>query len=124
MKEKNEGFWERVDELRGNTSVRELAEILGIPEKSLQSTRVVKQMPKVGMVYAFAKHFGTTMEYLYTGEREDWEDSTVFRKMASDQRYMDICTRLMTATDSEVDMVMRMLEIKKDTSPTTAGAFA
>lgn len=124
MKEKNEGFWERVDELRGNTSVRELAEVLGMPEKSLQSTRIVKQMPKVGMVYAFAKYFGTTMEYLYTGEREDWEDSAVFRKMASDQRYMDICSRLMTATDSEIDMVMRMLEIKKDTSPATAGAFA
>lgn len=124
--EKNAGFWERFDELRAinRTSVRQIAEELHIRESSLQSTRIYKTLPKLPWIYALAKYFGTTVEYLYTGEREDWEDNEVFRKMASDQRYMDICTRLMTATDIEIEMCMRVLDIKKDTSHATAGASA
>lgn len=124
--ETNKGLWQRVDELRKikDISVRQMSEEIGIAERSLQSTRIRNQMPKVIWLYKFAKYFGVNMEYLYTGERDSWEDNVVFRKMSSDQRYMDICARLMTATDIEIEMCMRVLDIKKDTSHVTAGASA
>ena len=124
--QRNEGFWQRVDELRRlkDVSVRQMSEDVGIAEGSLQSTRIRNQMPKVMWLYKFAQYFGVNMEYLYTGERESWEDNVVFRKMASDQRFMDICARLMSASDVEIEMVMRLLDIKKDTSHATTGESA
>lgn len=112
--ETNKGLWQRVDELRKikDISVRQMSEEIGIAERSLQSTRIRNQMPKVIWLYKFAKYFGVNMEYLYTGERDSWEDNVVFRKMSSDQRLMDICTRLMTATDIEIEGVKEALDIE------------
>lgn len=120
----NEELWRRVDELRGRMTIRELAERSGVSEPSLQTTRAVKSQPKIQMLYPIAKVLGTTMEYLYNGEREDWEDSAVFRKIASSQDLFDIASALCHAEPYEIDMVGRMLGIKKDTSASGAGASA
>lgn len=120
MAEKNEGFWQRVDELRGRLTIREVAEQAGISEPSVQTTRAVKAQPKFQMAYPIAKVLGTTLEYLYTGEKEDWEDSEVFRKIASSQQLFDIASALCKAEPCEVEMVARMLGIQKSTSTTTA----
>lgn len=120
----NEELWKRVDELRGRMTIRELAEKAGLSEPSLQTTRAVKSQPKIQMLYPIAKVLGTTMEYLYTGEREDWEDSLVFRKISSSQELFDIASALCKAEPMEVEMVSRLLNIKKDTSSAKEGASA
>lgn len=65
--ETNKGLWQRVDELRKikDISVRQMSEEIGIAERSLQSTRIRNQMPKVIWLYKFAKYFGVNMEYLF-----------------------------------------------------------
>lgn len=102
-------LWRRIDELRGKMSIRELAEISGIPEPSLQTTRLVKTLPKLQMLYPISKALGTTIEYLYAGEKPDYEDDVVFRKLASSQDLMDIATRLTVADNVEIQMVRRLL---------------
>lgn len=114
--ETNENFWNRFDRLRGGMSVREVANRLGISESSLQSTRVVKQMPKTRWLYLFSKLFGVSMEYMYTGEAEKLDDGSVFKRIESDPRLMDICEALLVSSDQEIEMVARMLQVKKDTS--------
>lgn len=120
----NEGLWKRVDELRMRMTIKELAKITGIAEPTLQTTRINKTVPKLQMIYPIAKALGTTIEYLYAGEKEDWEDNIVFRKIASSQQLIDIATALCHAEPWELEAVSRMLDIKKGTSSTTASGIA
>lgn len=124
MAEKNEGFWQRVDELRGRLTVREMAERTGISEQTLQTTRATKAQPKFQMAYPIAKLLGTTLEYLYTGEREEWDDIVVFRKISSSQQLFDIAEALCHAEPWEVEAVARMLNIQKNTPTSTASVIA
>ena len=124
MAEVNEGLWRRVDELRMRMTIKELAEQTGISEPTLQTTRVNKSVPKLQMLYPIAKALGTTIEYLYTGEKDDWEDNIVFRKIASSQQLFDIAEALTHAEPWEIDMVGRMLNIQKDTSRVKAEVLA
>ena len=124
MTDVNKELWMRIDELRGRMSMRELCERTGLSEPSMQTTRVMGTVPKVNTLYTIAKLLGTTMEYLYTGEREDWDDSVIFRKMASSQQLMDIAEALCKADPVEIEMVGRLLGIQKDTSSMEAGASA
>lgn len=124
MADMNVDLWKRVDELRGRMPIRELAKIANISEASLQTTRSLKTQPKLQMLYPIAKALGTTIEYLYAGEKEDWEDNIVFRKIASSQQLIDIATALCHAEPWELEAVSRMLDIKKGTSSTTASGIA
>ena len=117
-------LWKRVDELRGKVSVRELAVRMQVSEASLQSTRSLHTIPRIQMLYPLAKVLGTTIEYLYTGEKEDFEDTPVFRKIASDQNLFDIAEALCHADPAEIEMIRRILRIEKDGSVSTAGASA
>ena len=124
MQDVSKELWNRIDDLRGRMSMRELCEQLHLPEPSMQTTRVRGTVPKVSTLYSIARLLGTTMEYLYTGEREEWDDSIIFRKMASSQQLMDIAEALCRAEPHEIEMVGRMLGIQKGTSSAVAGASA
>lgn len=107
-------LWDRVDELRGEMTVKELAAKSGINERTLESTKSLGTLPKVQMLYPLARTLGTTMEYLYAGiEESEYSDNPVFRKISSSQLLFDITSRLANATPEEVEMVRRMLEIPK-----------
>lgn len=136
MKKSERGiqFWNRVDELRGNMSIRILAEKACISEKSLQVTRSLESLPKMQTVYPLAQTLGTTMEYLYAGiekgkskdEREEdpsigeekcpdnqISENPIFQKIASSQLLSDITSHLASATPEEIEMVRRILNVPK-----------
>ena len=114
-KEVNRELWDRVDELRGNMSIRELAEKSGLNEGSLQTTRSLGSQPKLGMLYPISKVLGTTIEYLYTGQKPEieFEDYPIFRKISSSETLIRIAERLTEATAVEIEMVCRILNIEK-----------
>lgn len=110
-------LWNRVDKLRGEMTVKELAAKSGVNERTLESTKSLGTLPKLQMLYPLAQTLGTTMEYLYAGiEENEYSDNPTFRKIASNQLLFDITSRLANATSGEVDMVRRMLEIPKPSS--------
>lgn len=110
----NRELWNRVDELRGKMSIRELAERSNVSEATLQTTRSLGTQPKLQLLYPLAQALGTTVEYLYTGKSNDsYPDNEVFRKISSSQLLFDITTKLAEATPEEVEMVRRVLEIPK-----------
>lgn len=116
-RQRHEDVWKRIDELRGDMSVRALSEKAGIPERSLQTTRYQETLPKLQMLYPLAQALGTTVEYLYTGVEEDeYSDNPVFRKISSSQLLFDIASKLADATPEEVDLVRRVLDIDKPKS--------
>lgn len=106
-------FWNRVDDLRGRMSVRELAERSNISEGSFQTTRAMKTLPKLPFVYSVAKALGTTVEYLYTGIKEDYDDLPLFRRISASQDLIDICEALVCGTKEDIELVKRVLGLKR-----------
>lgn len=122
--ELNEDLWQRIDDLRGKMSIRELAERTGIGEGTLQTTRVVKSVPKLSMLYPIAQALGTSVEYLYTGSNSiDGYDTPLFRKISASQDLIDICNALVKADKTEVEMVKRILQIDKPQPPAQEELF-
>lgn len=122
--ESSTDLWKRVDELRGRMSIRELSEKTGISEGTLQTTRVMKQVPKLSMLYPIAQALGTNVDYLYTGrEITDSYDTPLFRKLSSSQDLIDICTALVDADKIEIEMVKRILRIENPTPPVQQELF-
>lgn len=110
----NEAVWQRIDELRGKMSIRELAEATGIKEGSLQVTRINKTLPKLQMLYPIARALHTTIDYLYTGqEPTDNYDTPLFRKISSSQDLIDICNALVSTDKTDIELVKRVLNIDK-----------
>jgi transcriptional regulator with XRE-family HTH domain len=110
----SEDLWKRVDDLRGKMSIRELAEKSGLGEGTLQTTRVMKSVPKTSTLFPIAKALNTSMDYLYSGqEAPDNFDAPIFRKLSSSQDLIDICTALITAEPAEIEIIKRILRIDK-----------
>ena len=122
--ESGEELWKRIDELRGKMSIRELADKAQLPERSLQTTRIVKTIPKMSMLYPIAKVLGTTMDYLYTGkECPDSFDTPTFRKLSASQDLIDICNKLVDADKAEIEIIKRILQIDKPQPPVQQELF-
>ena len=120
----SEDLWKRIDELRGRMSIRELAERSGLSEGSLQTTRCVKSVPKMSMLYPIAKVLHTTMDYLYSGkESPDDFDTPTFRKLSSSQDLIDICNALVDADKAEIEIIKRILQIDKPQPPVQQELF-
>ena len=117
IRETSPEFWERVDELRGNMSIRDLAEKAGVSEPSLQTIRVMKTLPKIPITYAISLALGTTIEYLYTGVADEKieDDVPLFKKIASDQNIVDICQRLVECDKMDIEIVRRVLGLPPKT---------
>lgn len=60
-------YWERVDKLRGNKPLSEIAEAMGIKEQSLRNMRSECRYPKLSASRQLATYLGTTVDYLMTG---------------------------------------------------------
>lgn len=110
-------LWDRIDELKGKTSLKELAEKSGLKGNSLQVMKSKNSLPSMQMLYPLAQTLGTTVEYLYTGVEEDeYSDNPVFRKIASSQLLFNIASKLAEATPEEVEVVRRVLDVDKPKS--------
>lgn len=107
-------LWNRINELKGKTSLKELAEKSGINGSSLQVMKSKGSLPSMNVVYPLAQTLGTTMEYLYKGvEGNRYSDNPILRKLSSSRLLSDIMARLADATPEEVEMVRRILEIPR-----------
>lgn len=60
-------FWKRIDEMRGNTTLNELAEVMDLKEQSLRAMRSQCRYPKRPAIEALARYLNTTADYLMTG---------------------------------------------------------
>lgn len=61
-------FWKRVDDLRGETQLRDICSKFGINYKTLLDMRTKERFPKIDTSIKLAESFGTTLDYLYTGK--------------------------------------------------------
>lgn len=112
--DKSRALWDRVDDLRGRMSVRELAEKAGLNESSLQTTRACGTMPKLETLYPISKALGTTMEWLFAGDNiTNNYDAPLFQKLSQSQDLIDICEALVsTATQEDIMLCKRVLGVK------------
>ena len=63
-------FWERVDQVRGNKPLAEIAESIGIKNQSLRAMRSQNRYPKSKQIQLLANVLNTTVEFLITGNKE------------------------------------------------------
>ena len=61
-------FWGRVDDLRGERTLGELAAGMGLKEQSLRAMRSQMRYPKADALSRLADFLGTTTEYLVYGK--------------------------------------------------------
>ncbi len=73
-------FWERVDELKGDKSLKDIANDLGVSYATIKDMRTRCRYPKQELCTKLASYLSTTVEYLMTGtpsrdapHSEDWE---------------------------------------------------
>lgn len=64
-------FWNRVDLLRKDLQLQDLARMAGISYKTLTNQRVEHRYPKAEDMKNIARVLGTTQEFLMTGENRD-----------------------------------------------------
>lgn len=64
-------FWNRVDLLRKDMQLQDLARMAGISYKTLTNQRVEHRYPKAEDMKNIARVLGTTQEFLMTGENRD-----------------------------------------------------
>ena len=60
-------FWDRVDQLKGNIKLTQLAEDAGINYQTLRNQRSENRYPKKEDIGKLATYLSTTEEYLMTG---------------------------------------------------------
>lgn len=113
--DKARDLWDRVDELRGRMSIRELAQKAGLNESSLQTTRSCGTLPKLDTLYPLSLALGTTMEWLYAGQNvTETYDAPLFQKLAQSQDLIDICEALVsTATQEDIELCKRVLGVSR-----------
>lgn len=73
-------FWNRVDLLRKDMQLQDLARMAGISYKTLTNQRVEHRYPKAEDMKNIARVLGTTQEFLMTGEnryRKEERSSTL-----------------------------------------------
>lgn len=81
-------FWERVDELRGEKTLRQIATDLGANYPTIKDMRSRCRYPKQDLCIKIANYLGTTVEYLMTGKEPEKvpvnDDYTYITKMLKD----------------------------------------
>lgn len=61
-------FWKRVDELRGQISLKELADMTGIRYSRIRDSRSLCRAPGIYDVVKISEALGVSMTYLVTGK--------------------------------------------------------
>lgn len=81
-------YWERVDELRGDKSLSDLAKIMKIKDQSLRNMRSQNRYPKLEASQCLADYLGVSVSYLMTGKEPEKvqvnDDCTYIVKMLKD----------------------------------------
>lgn len=96
-------FWDRVDKLRGNKTLAELALVMDIKEQSLRAMRSQCRYPKGPAIQALASFLDSTPEYLVSGTESDSSRSTkqdnVLDFVKSNEKMYEIAKSLMENQD-------------------------
>lgn len=62
-------FWERIDNLRGKTTLAEIAKKTGVKEQRIAHLRSDVRYPKLEDCILIAEFLGTSLDYLVFGDR-------------------------------------------------------
>lgn len=109
---KYKDLWSRFDSFRNGVGLKVFANLHNLDFNNLQSQYYDKRLPSATDLYNYSKAVGCSMEYLLTGKEDD-EDLLLFKHLTSSQDLMDICERLVTATDEELKYVRRALNMEE-----------
>ena len=99
-------FWNRIDELRGTETLKDICEKTGIKYSRVRNNRSDVRFLKSQDMQIFADYLHTTPAYLMFGDPPQDKSSTNTRADA-------IMEKLRTASDMELEMVERILGIGK-----------
>lgn len=109
-------FWERVDRLRGNKTLSELALVMDIKEQSLRAMRSQCRYPKGPAIQALASFLDSTPEYLVSGVESDNEKvikhDSVIDFVKTNEKIHDIVQAMMDNPDI-IPHIAALVELKK-----------
>lgn len=94
-------FWNRVDKLWQDRSLKDFSASTGIDYVLLLNWRTKKRLPSLEHACSISTLLGTTIEYLVTGEDPD----------APAERIQQIVKRLESADDVDIELVRRVLHM-------------
>lgn len=98
-------FWKRIDELRGDTTLADLAEHTGMKNQTLRNQRSENRFPKNDDIRKLAEYLHTTEEYLLTGindntsKQEQNSDDMVLSFVRNNSKMYEIAKNLMENQD-------------------------
>ncbi len=110
-------FWGRVDDLRGEKTLGELAAGMGLKEQSLRAMRSQMRYPKADALSRLADSLGTTTEYLVHGKgdaverdlpevefvRRSPEARTLIRAIMQDPALLSALSLVIESTRANID---------------------
>ena len=70
-------FWERVDDLKGDRTLKEIAEEIGISYATLKDMRSRNRFPKQNVTVALSYALNTTVDFLMKGTTENMDDKLI-----------------------------------------------
>ena len=104
-------FWRRIDSARGDLSLSDLAEKVGIKYQRMKEQRSSGRVPSADDIYRIARGLNTTMEYLYAGEEqgiaseearlvdEDQDLRALVRAIARDRRLLHVISAVVESSE-------------------------
>lgn len=63
-------FWQRVDQLRGDKTLKEIAEKFGLNYATIKDMRTKDRYPKLDVLIGLADCLGVSLDYLVTGDEQ------------------------------------------------------
>lgn len=96
-------FWLRIDTLRGNKSLKEIAKECDIKYQRIKEQRSLNRLPKLEDAYKLAQTLSTTIEFLLTGD-------TFFQPQFNTQ-ILAIANACKTASEGDLNAIEKILGI-------------
>ncbi len=106
-------FWKRIDALRGNTSLKDLSEKVGIKYQRIKEQRSSGRIPNADDLFRLSQTLGTSVEYLLTGKNqqvyicpeakavnEDPELQALVRAIMKDRRLLSALASVITSMEN------------------------
>lgn len=82
-------FWERVDEVKGDVSLRSICMNNGIPYETIKGAKSQKRLLRIQTAQKLAEALGTTNDYLMGG-RNNIESSPADEKDETDEKLQEL----------------------------------
>lgn len=114
--ERSYQIWNRVDLLKGDLSLSDLAEKVGIKYQRMKEQRSSGRIPSADDIYRIARGLNTTMEYLYAGEGqgvaseearlvdEDQDLRALVRAISRDRTLLRLLSGVIQSTERTVNI--------------------